>query len=191
MRTNITVVLVVIIVGLICCLSGIPAGIAGEVNKGGIPAAHLEGSCKQLPWGVPVWDTQEAAAHLKSDEKILWVDTRPAALFNKGTVRNAILLSYDKSGEPGNELTKESLESALSTAGMSKADAKIAFFCQGPECHRSYNATFVATDKWGFAPENIIWFRSGYPILLQEIRSDPKMKRKAKLFISDTGMENL
>jgi len=191
MRTNTTLAPVVIVVGLFCFLAGVSAGIANEVNKGGIPAAHLEGSCKQLPWGVLIWDTQEAAAQLKADKKILWVDTRPASLFNKGTVRNAVLLSYDKSGEPGNELTQESLESALTAAGISKADAKIAFFCQGPECHRSYNASYVATSKWGFSPENIIWFRSGYPLLLNEVRNDPKMKRKAKLYISDTGMENL
>ena len=191
MRTDKSVFPFIIMAILAGVLWGIPASIANEVNKGEIPAEHLDESCKKLPWGVAVWDIPEAVAHLKSAGKILWVDTRPESFFDKGTVRDAILLTYDKSGEPGNKLTRESLESALSATGLSKTDATIVFFCQGPKCHRSYNATYVAATQWGFPPEKIVWFRSGYPLLLKDVRSNPKMKRKAKQYISDTGIKSL
>lgn len=191
MRTNNVAIPIVIMAAFICALSITPSAIAGEVNKGGIPEEHLNESCKKLPWEVAVWDIPEAVTNLKSDKKILWIDTRPATLFNRGTVRDAILLPYDKTGEPGNELTRESLEASLTAKNFSKTDATIVFFCQGPKCHRSYNATFVAVTQWGVPPENVVWFRSGYPLLLKEVRSDPKMKRKAKRYISDAGMKNL
>jgi hypothetical protein len=162
---------------------------AEEVDKGKIPAEHLKKSCKSLPWGVAVWDNEEAVAHLKSGDKLLWIDTRPEAFFKKGTVRGAVLYPYDKTDGSGNGLTKETLESAVQKAGMSKDTAKIVFFCQGPKCHRSYNATYVAVKNWGFNPQNIVWFRDGYPNLFKKVQADAKLKRQAKKYISDDGMK--
>lgn len=164
---------------------------AVEVEKGMIPAEHVDVSCKKLPFEVAVWDAEEAVAQLKKDEKHLWIDTRPASFYDKGSVRDAILLPYNKTGADGNELTPESLEEALKTAGMTKDTAKVVFFCQGPKCHRSYNASYVAVKDWGYDPENIIWFRAGYPFLLKAIKNDPKLKRRAKKYISDSGIKQL
>lgn len=164
---------------------------AQEVDKGGIPAAHLAASCKKLPWGVSVWDVEEAVDNLKSKKNIIWIDTRPESLYNRGTVCGALLQVYGKSGEAGNELTQESLEAAVTKAGITKADATIVFFCQGPKCHRSYNATFAAVNSWGFDPKNIIWFRAGYPDLFTAVKTDPKLKRKAKRYLSAAGVEQL
>jgi hypothetical protein len=152
--------------------------VAGEVDKGCIPAEHLSVSCKVLPWGSPVWDVAEAVASINGGEKLLWVDTRPASFFRQGSVRGAIDLLYDKSDVGGNEFTKAALEQAITKAGLPKDGVKIAIFCQGPECHRSYNAAFTVVTQWGYKPENVIWFRAGYPFLLKDIQVDLKLKCK-------------
>ncbi len=164
---------------------------AEEVDKGKIPAAHLAQSCKALPWGSPVWDAQEAMACMNNKEKVIWIDTRPESFFKQGSVRNAVVLLFDKSSAKDNALTRETLEAAIKSAGLSKETAKIAFFCQGPECHRSYNAAYVAVKQWGFKPENAIWFRAGYPLLVKEIQADAKLKRKAATYLTDEAVANL
>ena len=164
---------------------------AEEVDKGKIPAEHLAQSCKVLPWGSPVWDTQEAMNCINNKEKAVWIDTRPDSFFKQGSVRNAIVLLFDKSATPGNALNKDKLEAAIQAAGLSKDSAKVVFFCQGPECHRSYNAAYVAVTQWGYKPENVIWFRAGYPLLVKEIQADAKLKRKAATYLTDEAVANL
>jgi len=164
---------------------------ASEVKKGEIPAEHLNKSCKVLPWAAIVWDLPEAIPALKGKEKILWVDTRPESFFDKGTVRGAVLLPYNKTGETGNVMTRENLDEAIKSGRFSKDSVKLVFFCQGPKCHRSYNAAYVAVTQWGFDAKNVIWFRDGYPILFKEVKSNPKLKRKAKRYISDSGISQL
>lgn len=173
------------------CLSLFVSANAQEVDKGKIPADQLASSFTQLPWGSPVWDVDEALSFLKGKDKALWIDTRPESFFKKGTVVDAVLLPYDKKGADGNGLTQESLAKALKDAGLAADSAKIIAFCQGPKCHRSYNATFIAVTEWGYAPENVIWFRAGYPHLLKEIKGDAKLKRKAKKYISEAGLKQL
>jgi len=175
------------------CLLALQVGpaMAQEVNKGKIPEAQLETSYKTLEWGAEIWDTAEAVGHLKKGDNLLWVDTRPASFFNKGTVRGAVHLIYNKAGMEENTLNADSLAAAITEAGMSKESAKIAFFCQGPKCHRSYNASFAAITEWGYKADNIIWFRSGYPYLLKEVKDNAKLKRKAKKYISDAGLKEL
>jgi hypothetical protein len=164
---------------------------AEEVEKGKIPAEQLASTFKKLPWGVAIWDVDEAVTQLKSGNKTLWIDTRPESFFKKGTVQGAILLEYNKQGKEGNAMTQETLAKAVSDAGMSKDDGTIVMFCQGPECHRSYNATFVAVNDWGYSPERIVWFRAGYPLLFNAVKDDPKLKRKAKKYLSDEGVKQL
>jgi rhodanese-related sulfurtransferase len=165
--------------------------IAGEVDKGGISADHLAGGYKLLDWGSPVWDVPEALACLNAKEKVLWVDTRPESICSKGTVLDAVVIQYNKSGAEGNDLTKDKLIAAIQKAGLAVDSTKIIFYCQGPECHRSYNASFVAVTQWGFKPENMIWFRDGYPVLFKEIKADPKLKRKASQYLSASGVAEL
>ena len=165
--------------------------IAIEVDKGGIPADHLARSYKKLDWGSPVWDVPEALACLNAKEKVLWVDTRPESFCAKGTVLNAVVIPYNKSGAEGDDLTKDSLVAAIQKAGLAADAAKIIFYCQGPECHRSYNASFMAVTQWGFKPENVIWFRDGYPELFKEIKADSKLKRKASLYLNASGVTEI
>lgn len=164
---------------------------AEEVDKGKIPEEQLASSFKQLSWGSPIWDVPEAVDHLKTGGDILWVDTRPESFFTKGTVAGAVLLIYNKKGMAENTLTPESLEKAIADAGLAKDSVKIVFFCQGPKCHRSYNAAFVSVTEWGYSPEQVIWFRDGYPNLLSAVKADPKLKRKAKKYLSEAGVKQL
>ena len=80
---------------------------AQEVEKEKIPEEHLSQSLKNLPWGAQIWDVEEAVEQLKSDEKVLWIDTRPQSFFDMGTVSGAILLPYNQSGKQGNDMTAE------------------------------------------------------------------------------------
>jgi len=164
---------------------------AQEVDKGKIPEDQLAKSYKKLACGANIWDVDEAVTKLQEGENILWVDTRPESFFKKGTVQDAVLLIYNKKGMPENTLTQESLDKALADKGIAKDKATIAFFCQGPKCHRSYNASFAAVTDWGYAPEQIVWFREGYPFLFKKIQSDAKLKRKAKRYISEDGVKQL
>lgn len=173
------------------CLSLASPLIAAEVDKGKIPADQLVKSYKKLDWGVVIWDTDDAVHNLKKGKDILWVDTRPESFFKKGTVNGAVLLVYNKKGMEGNTLTPESLDQALADKGIAKDKATIVFFCQGPKCHRSYNASFTAVAEWGYPPEQIVWHREGYPFLFKKVQSDAKLKRKAKRYISDSGVKQL
>jgi hypothetical protein len=164
---------------------------AKEVNKGEIPAEHLAKSCKKLPWGVAVWDLNEAIPVMNNGEKVLWIDTRPSSFFEKGTVRGAICMEYGRSGEAENQLNAKVLEEAVKKAGFTKENVKIAFFCQGPECHRSYNAAFVAVTQWGYSPQNVYWFRDGYPELFKDVKASAGLKRKAKTYLSDGAVSQL
>ncbi len=164
---------------------------AQEVDKGKIPTDQLALSFKKLAWGSPVWDVDEALSALKKGKNIVWVDTRPESFFQKGTIRNACLLIYNKKGMAENTLTPESLEKAISAAGFTKDTTTVVFFCQGPKCHRSYNAAYTAVTDWGYNPDNIVWMRAGYPLLLKEIKENPKLKRKAKKYLSAEGMKHL
>ncbi len=173
------------------CFSLATPLIAAEVGKGKIPENQLAKSYKKLDWGVAIWDTDEAVANLQKGENTLWVDTRPESFFKKGTVNDAVLLIYNKKGMEENTLTPESLEKALADKGLAKDQATIVFFCQGPKCHRSYNASFAAVTEWGYSPEQIIWNREGYPFLFKKVQEDAKLKRKAKRYISDAGVKQL
>lgn len=173
------------------CLSLTAPLMAAEVDKGKIPADQLAKSFKTLSWGSPIWDVPEAVAALKKGEGTLWVDTRPESFFTKGTVADAVLLIYNKKGKEENTLTPESLDKAIADKGLSKDTATVVFFCQGPKCHRSYNASFAAVTEWGYAPEKIVWFRDGYPFLFKEVQGNAKLKRKAKRYISEAGIKQL
>lgn len=166
------------------------SALAGEVGKGEIPEAQLEKSYTTLDWGVKIWDTDELITAMKSKETLLFVDTRPESFFSKGTINGAINLSYDMKGKEGT-LSAETLQAAIKQAGMTKENCKVVFFCQGPKCHRSYNATYTAVTDWGYNPANIIWNREGYPFLFKMVKETPQLKRKAKNYISEAGLNDL
>lgn len=163
------------------------SAIAQEVDKGGIPASNLAKSLKTLSNGVAIWDEAEALAALDGKSgAVVWVDTRPKSFFDLGTLKGAILLPYDKKGrEPKGSMTKADLENVQTK----NPDAKIVIFCQGPECHRSYNACLRAVSEWGFKATQLVWFRAGYPDLLKAIEADPKLARKKTKYLVGSDIE--
>ncbi|RKY34169.1 MAG: hypothetical protein DRP78_06940 [Candidatus Omnitrophota bacterium] len=166
------------------CFFSVNTGIVQceEVDKGKIPEKFLDKSVKELPSGIKIWDEQEAMAALNDSEaKVLWVDTRPNLFFKAGTLKKAVLLVYHKNEQlldtdkgATSFLTKESLAEAMEKEGAEK----VAYFCQGPKCHRSYNAALHSVSTWNLSADQVIWFRAGYPNLLKYIQSDQKLKRK-------------
>jgi len=151
-----------------------------EVDKGKIPENFLAASLKALSNGITIWDAGEALKQLETGTpSILYIDTRPADLFRDGSIRGALLMTYHKNetfppAEQATKLTKEKLMAALQKTGAQK----VAFFCQGPKCHRSYNAALRAVQKWGLPSSRVIWFRGGYPEVLKKVLSDPMLKMK-------------
>ncbi len=157
-----------------------------EVAKGGIPAKYLSSTTKTLPSGIAIYDVPEAMANLENPS-ILWIDTRPTSFYKVGTLKNSIHLVYDQNekavaaGDASVALTEISLMTAIRKVNPDISKVKVAFFCQGPECHRSYNAALRAISEYGLSTKNVIWFRAGYPDLLSHYQNDPKLKRKIPL----------
>ena len=161
-----------------------------EVAKGKIPAKFLDTALKSHPSGFSIWDVDESMQALKDkDGKYLWVDTRPGSFLKIGTVKDAIHLVCDQKGtavpedKHGPEITQERLMDAILTVDASPDAVKVIFFCQGPKCHRSYDAALRAIADYGLKPENIVWFRAGYPNLEKHITANPKLKRRINRYL--------
>ena len=161
-----------------------------EVAKGGIPKHFLDKSIKVLPSGIPIWDNAEAIEALKDDQaKMLWVDTRPSSFLAIGTLLHAVNLVCDLKGVPipeadaNNAMTKERLIEEMKKIDPDISKVKVALFCQGPECHRSYDAALRCVSDYGFSPSQVIWFRDGYPNFEKYIQENPKLKKKITKYL--------
>lgn len=161
-----------------------------EVAKGKIPAKFLDPSLKTLPSGIAIWDVEEALPALKDKKgKYLWVDTRPGSFLEIGTTKNAVNLVCDLQGIPipeadtPNAISKEKLFDAMKAVDPDINAVKAIFFCQGPKCHRSYNAALRCVKDYGLGVDQVVWFRGGYPNLEKYILSDPKLKRRVKKYL--------
>ncbi len=161
-----------------------------EVAKGKIPAKYLDPSLKNHPSGLVIWDVDESMKALKDKNgKYLWVDTRPGSFLKIGTVKDAVHLVCDQKGtmvpedKHGPELTRERLMSAIQKIDPSTDSVTLVFFCQGPKCHRSYDAALRAITEYGLNPDNVVWFRAGYPNLEKHITTNPKLKRRINRYL--------
>ncbi len=161
-----------------------------EVAKGKIPLKFLDKSIKTLPSGVIIWDNKEAMQALKNKSgKYLWVDTRPASFLKLGTIKKAVNIVCDLKGI---NIAKSDMPHAMSKERI-KAESKkidpdinavtIIFFCQGPKCHRSYDAALRAVNDYNLNPSKIVWYRDGYPNLEKYILNNPKLKRKISKYL--------
>ena len=154
------------------------AGTCTEVDKGKIPAEHLKAELRELPGGIRIWGVDDALPPLKSgDAKVVWVDTRPNSFYGEGSLKGALNLVYHKD----EQLKFKGQTDALTEAALAAAagdDSTLVFFCQGPKCHRSYNAALHAVCAWGYPAERVVWFRDGYPLLLKRIEGNPKLKKR-------------
>ncbi|WP_320045368.1 rhodanese-like domain-containing protein [uncultured Desulfobacter sp.] len=161
-----------------------------EVAKGKIPAHFLEPNLKMLPSGIAIWDVEEAIVALKEKKaKYLWVDTRPGSFLDIGTTRSAVNLVCDLQGEAipeadaPNAITKDKLLAAMKTIDPDINSVTVIFFCQGPKCHRSYNAALRSVKDYGLGVDQVVWFRGGYPNLEKHILANPKLKRRITKYL--------
>lgn len=161
-----------------------------EVAKGKIPKAHLEKSFKKLPAGIVIWDNEEAMEKLKdSKAKVLWVDTRPGSFLKVGTLLPAVHMVCDLKGaaitgpDAANAISKDKLMKEMAKIDTDVHKVTVAFFCQGPECHRSYDAAIRSVAEYGLKPANVVWFRDGYPNLEKFILENPKLKKKIAKYL--------
>lgn len=173
-----------------CNLAGATCQECEEVAKGKIPAKFLDTSVKELPSGILIWDNPEALAALKNKSgKYLWVDTRPGSFLKIGTIKNAVHLVCDLKGVPipdgdkANAFSQEKLMAHIKKVDPNPAAVTVIFFCQGPKCHRSYNAALRSVSEFGMNPEKIVWYRAGYPNLEKEVLSTPKLKKRISKYL--------
>jgi len=160
-----------------------------EVAKGKIPTAFLDKSLKELPSGIQIWDIPEILTALKEKEsRTLYIDTRPESFYKMGTLNHAVLLICDQNGkklplkDAPHEFTKDKLLEAIKTLG-SPEEVRLVFFCQGPKCHRSYNAALRCVREFGIPASQVVWFRAGYPKLFEKMDNDPKLSRKKAKYL--------
>ncbi len=175
-----TIGLFVLFVGFVFPLNGAPMP---EVDPNKIPDRYIKKSVKKISsLGIVIWDAKEALAALDKGESVLWVDTRPQFLYDRGTVRDAVLFVYHKYNDlifPSQRpflLTRAKIYAAM------RGKKRIAYFCQGTRCHRSYNAALRSVQQWGIPASRIIWFREGYPGLLKIIKKNPALKRRMEIY---------
>ncbi|MCK5311768.1 MAG: hypothetical protein KAJ62_06645 [Desulfobacteraceae bacterium] len=161
-----------------------------EVAKGKIPAKFLAKSVKELPSGIAIWDNEEAMPALKDKNgKYLWVDTRPGSFLKIGTIKSAVHIVCDLKGkaipdsDKANALSKERLIAEIKKIDANINSVTIIFFCQGPKCHRSYNAALRSVSEYGMDFTKIVWYRDGYPNLEKYILNTPKLKRKISKYL--------
>ncbi len=160
-----------------------------EVDKGKVPKEFLNKTVKVLPNGIKIWDEGEAISQLnRMNRRILWVDTRPSSMWRSGTIRSSVNLVYHKNekflfSSEKQKLTKNSLNS------VRRGKTKIVYFCQGPKCHRSYNAALRSVKNWGIPASQVVWLRAGYPKIYKYIQSNPRLKRKIKKYLQGTTIK--
>lgn len=161
-----------------------------EVAKGEIPEKFLDTTLKTLPSGIVIWDVDEAINAFKDQNgKYLWVDTRPVSFFKLGTLKDAVHMVCDKKGQAipedqhGPALTRERLIEAMAKVDADPDQVTVVFFCQGPKCHRSYDAALRSVSEYGLNPARIVWFRAGYPFFEKHIVETPKLSRKMDRYL--------
>ncbi len=149
-----------------------------EVDKDKIPEKYLKAPAgSKLPNGVTIWDVPQAMPEIKKRANHLWVDTRPYSLYRDGSIKDAVCLVYHKNEgilkkNAGPRLTRQSLYNAM------RGKEKIVFFCQGPRCHRSYNAAIRAVEVWNISADRVVWFRGGFPLLYKHIMLNPPLRKR-------------
>ncbi|MCK5097385.1 MAG: hypothetical protein KAR45_04740, partial [Desulfobacteraceae bacterium] len=106
-----------------------------------------------------------------------------------GTIKNAVHIVCDLKGtaipasDKANALSKDRLEAEIKKIDPDINSVTVIFFCQGPKCHRSYNAALRSVSEYGMDFTKIVWYRDGYPNLEKYILENPKLKRKISKYL--------
>ena len=134
------------------------------LNKELAAISNFEGN--QLPYQdiIPInveTVTVKSTEILHDTNQWAFIDVRKDKdFYTTGTIPGSIHLEYkfEKAIYNGEtNLTKEKIQEIL------KNKRGVIFFCNGPKCPRSFNASIAAVNQWGISPEKIKWYRNGAP----------------------------
>lgn len=157
-----------------------------EVDKGKIPNQYINSAVKKLPNGITIWDAQEAITAIDSgNTSYLWIDCSPKQIFATSTLKPAINLVYHKNEEVWKQNAGPRLTRATLNARKS-GKTKIIYFCQGPRCHRSFNAALRSVQNWGIPVSQVVWLRAGAPGVLKHVLTQPQLKSRMNKYIKGT-----
>jgi rhodanese-related sulfurtransferase len=87
------------------------------------------------------------------------IDTRVASEYGEGHIKGAVSVPYREKSEKAVTFDAGQDEFNLAKLPADKA-AAVVFYCNGPECWKSFKASTVAM-KGGYT--NIHWYRDGFP----------------------------
>ena len=107
--------------------------------------------------GVKVVSAEEAKK--LQDAGVPMIDTRVAAEYAEKTVKGAKNVPYKEKSAKDVDFDASKDDFDLSKLPADKS-APLVFFCNGPECWKSYKAS-VAAKKAGYSKIN--WLRGGFP----------------------------
>ena len=107
--------------------------------------------------GVKVVTAEEAKK--LQDSGVPMIDTRVAAEYAEKTVKGAKSVPYKEKSEKAVSFDASKDDFDLAKLPKDKA-APLVFFCNGPECWKSYKAS-VTAKKAGYT--KIYWMRGGFP----------------------------
>jgi len=124
-------------------VTGLTAAYAGDVpaTLAGVKVVTAEEAKKLQDSGVPL------------------IDTRVAAEYAEKTIKGAKNVPYKEKSAKEVDFDASKDDFDLSKLPGDKA-APIVFFCNGPECWKSYKAS-VSAKKAGYSKIN--WLRGGFP----------------------------
>jgi rhodanese-related sulfurtransferase len=115
-------------------------------------------------------DTKTLVAEFldKENAPVVFVDTRPADLFERCQIRGAQNIEYGYLGFDKNAVKKEWLEEQI------KAGKTVVFYCNSERCHRSLNA-YLEACRMGVDLSKVKWAREGVPGV---VKDNPDKYRK-------------
>lgn len=102
--------------------------------------------------------TWKEVQKLKTQNALI-VDVRVAAEYNEGHIKGAVSMPYRERSEKIIKFDSSKDEFAIGKLPLDKA-SDIVFYCNGPDCWKSYKATSWAM-KAGY--KNLHWYRDGFP----------------------------
>ncbi len=119
--------------------------------------AALAGETPAALSGAKLITAEEAAKAIAGGAVL--IDTRVANEYAEGHIKSALSVPYREKSAKSVDFDASRDQFDLSKLPANK-DAVIVFYCNGPECWKSYKAAVNAI-KGGYS--NIHWYRSGFP----------------------------
>ena len=138
------------------CFSHFPAVAmlcVGLVTAGSALAADTPSTLA----GAKMINAEEAAKAVVDGASL--IDARIVSEYGEGHIKGALSVPYREKSAKSVDFDPGQDQFDLTKLPANKS-AAIIVYCNGPECWKSYKASFVAV-KCGYT--NIMWYRAGFP----------------------------